>query len=684
MKCEICNKEFASYIGLAKHISSSEHFQIKDYYDKYIRKEGEGMCSCGQPTKFVGLSQGYQQFCSKKCSNNMEGKHKPREIVEEQLDVECQACNSKFKSLQSLSNHLMHNQKNNSHPTIKEYYDMHLKKEGEGNCITCGKPSNFAGLVKGYNPYCSRKCSISDSKNRILKSQQTIKEKYGVDNASQLDWVKQKKIDTCKENYGVDHPQQNRAIIEKSNQSNLEKYGTIRASQNEEIKRKIIATAKLHSEESQIKHVNTIKDKYGVENISQIQRVKDIKAKKSFEKFGTKSPMQNTEVRQKLKSNNIKKYGVPYATQNPEIAKKISDTKKKLFFESFFTSGRLKNICTPNFRVDEYKGSDFLYSWICTKCNNEFKDHLQDGKIPKCPICNPPKMVSNLEKEIAEFCRTICGKIETTCRNIIPSYEIDIYLPEKQIAIEFNGLYWHSELSGGKSKQYHSTKTALCNKNNIQLVQIFEDEWLTRKPIVESILRSKVGIYTNRIYARQCEVSSDLRNYDVDGFLNDNHLQGPIGSSIQIGLVFNSELVCVATFGKSRFNKNYEYELLRYCSLKNYQIVGGFSKILNHFIKKYDPLSIITYADARYSQGDVYRKTGFNYLYLAAPNYYYLSKRYDVRESRMKYQKHKLHDLLESYDSNLTEWENMQLNGFDRIWDCGNYVFEWRKKERGF
>ena len=129
------------------------------------------------------------------------------------------------------------------------------------------------------------------------------------------------------------------------------------------------------------------------------------------------------------------------------------------------------------------------------------------------------------------------------------------------------------------------------------------------------------------------------------------------------------------TFGKSRFNKNYEYELIRFCSKLNTQVIGGFSKLETYFIRTREPKSIITFADKRFSNGNVYNVNGYTLLRESTPNYFYFKGNEKIRMSRNRFQKHKLHKSLKNFDPIKTEWENMRLNGFKRIYDLGNYCF---------
>ena len=169
---------------------------------------------------------------------------------------------------------------------------------------------------------------------------------------------------------------------------------------------------------------------------------------------------------------------------------------------------------------------------------------------------------SYCEKEVIEFVKSIYnGVIINNNRKIIAPYELDIYLPEKKLAIEFDGLFWHNDKSG-KDKNYHLDKTEKCEKQGIQLIHIFEDEWIEKQIIVKSIIKSKIGIYDKKIYARKCQIK-EIAIKDKNDFLRMNHLQGEDHSQIKLGLFYENELVSVMTFGKPRFNKKYDFEYMK-------------------------------------------------------------------------------------------------------------------------
>ena len=131
------------------------------------------------------------------------------------------------------------------------------------------------------------------------------------------------------------------------------------------------------------------------------------------------------------------------------------------------------------------------------------------------------------------------------------------------------------------------------------------------------------------------------------------------------------------TFLKSRFDKNIQYEMGRYCNKSGYNIIGGASKLFTFFLKNYTPTSIVSYNDRRYFDGNVYMKLNFNFVGNTKPNYFYVIDNYQHLQNRMSWQKYKLKDKLSIFDETLSEWENMKINGFDRIWDCGNGKWVW-------
>jgi hypothetical protein len=184
----------------------------------------------------------------------------------------------------------------------------------------------------------------------------------------------------------------------------------------------------------------------------------------------------------------------------------------------------------------------------------------------------------------------------------------------------------------------------------------------------------------NKIFARKTEIREIDNNKLIRDFLETNHIQGFVGSSVKIGLFYNNDLVSIMTFGKKRLsmgnklNINDEYEMLRFCNKLNTSVIGGASKLLKYFIKTYSPKSILTFADRRYSQGKLYEKLSFEFIGNTEPNYWYFKAHEYILHYRFKFRKDVL--VKEGYDPTKTEQQIMAERDYNRIYDSGNMKFK--------
>ena len=304
-----------------------------------------------------------------------------------------------------------------------------------------------------------------------------------------------------------------------------------------------------------------------------------------------------------------------------------------------------------------------------------FESHNIEVKAPNS-YERKIKKVSNEETELFEYVSSIyCGDIQQSNRSILKGKELDIYIPDKNIAIEYNGLYshyyrpWEDKDCLKKDSKYHLSKTLDCENNGIQLLHFYSDEWKFKQSIVKNIIKSKLGL-NDKIYARKCSVVSidtQYKNY----FLNEYHMQGEDKSSIKFGLEYNGDVVAIMTFAKSRFNKGYHWELTRFCVKGGLSVVGGFSRLLKAFRDTYTG-SIVSYADRRYSNGGVYNTNGFDLIGVNKPSYYYVDKNFLRRYNRMRFQK----KYIGAYDC--TEYEKAREMSYEKIFDCGTLAFGFR------
>lgn len=347
----------------------------------------------------------------------------------------------------------------------------------------------------------------------------------------------------------------------------------------------------------------------------------------------------------------------------------------------------LPNIQEQGFDIVNIKKFDGLNagktSLFCNTCNNSIEYDISDGnwKNIRCYNCYGKAGISYEEKTVLNHIKQYESQVLENYKIPNSNKELDIYIPHKNIAIEYNGGLWHSFGSSfpnnidneSKNKYNHFNKFKQCNDLNINLLQINAYEWnnLNKQNIWKSVINNKLGI-NNKIYARKCKIIQ-LSNKQKNDFLNTNHLQGMDNSKIKLGLQYNGELVSVMTFSKPRFNRNYEWELVRFCNLLNHNVIGGASKLLNYFVKNYKPKNIISYADLRYSNGNMYKKLGFKFKSYTPPSYVYIKG--DNLLSRFSCQKHKLSKLLSNFDSNKSENQNMIDNNYRKLYDAGTMLF---------
>ena len=634
--CCICGKDFSSSQGLVSHLSYPKSLckiNIKTYYDKYIRKNNEGICKyCGLETSFSGLKKGYtSNICGSCNSKNIDiSKNKKRsksikktlneytllknnrkelicilkkQTINKNDKTQCQICGQKFTSIDKLTKHIKYHKL-----LLKNYYDRFFKCKNEDICLcynevsSCKKYTKFISLKKGYSIYCSTKCvSVSP----LVQSQTK---------------------NTCLKKYNTTHPFKN-STINKKQKISINK--TIKEKNNEIIE----------------KRKKTCLDKYGVEFVSQNKEIKQ-KQKESFKLF--KETDKYKQSRKKLYNTYLS------STFYPSMQKLLSEQNFEL--------------------ISEYNGAHIYHTFRCKLCGTRFKtlwNSVQQGKI--CQSCNDGK--SKGEKDISNFLKQNNINLIENDRSVIPPLELDLFIYTNKIAIEYCGLYWHSELSNFKNPvTYHNNKLLKCNKQNIKLIQIFEDEWLFKQDIVKFRLKQILNLNNSeKIYARKCiikEISSKIKN----DFLEKFHLQGKDSSVIKLGAFYNDELVSVMTFSKGNISKGSKFkdgvwELNRFCSNYNYHVVGIASKMLKYFQRNYQWKEIFSYADRRWSDGNLYYKLGFNLQYITNPNYWYVNNQ-GQRIHRFNLRKRP------DESKDIPEWKLRHEQGYYRIWDCGHFKFQ--------
>lgn len=317
----------------------------------------------------------------------------------------------------------------------------------------------------------------------------------------------------------------------------------------------------------------------------------------------------------------------------------------------------------------------------CNICGTSFTRNLSSGlyKNILCPGCNKDPHRSRLEQQLVEDIKKIYNKtIILNDKNILNGRELDIYIPEKKLGIELNGVLWHSfgitypnnvdKESSEKRKHYE--KYINCKRQGITLLQFTDIDYIFKKDIVINLIKAKLDILDNKIYARKCIVKSITKKEKKD-FCDLYHIQGDGNSQLEYGLFYNGELISVMTFGKRSITKGEpKMEIIRFCTKFNYRVIGGASKLLKYFIKNNKCNKLKTYSDNSISDGKLYETLGFKLVNETKFNYWYIAHdNHNKLYHRSNFMRHKL-------NTNLTEKEEMYKRKYRRYYDAGNKVFE--------
>lgn len=479
-ECEFCGEKFIPK-GRRTKYCSNQHYKDCEVCGKNFE-----VLKPNRPTK----------CCSRKCADVLSTKQLRNGSVERKVEKKCELCGDIFKALN-----------NNSRFCGK----THSK-----NCVVCGSVFNIANNHKPADT-CSRKCAmgIANISDRTKKTKESNLKKYGVENVSQIETVKQKKIETLKKNFGVDNPSRSPEIMEKKKNTFIERYGVDNPYKNDDVRKKV---------------AETNLRKYGVENVFKSEKFQKKASESILRKYGVKNIFQLPEVREKALHSNRN----TISKLNKSWQKKIND----LFGIEFDFEVKFGNYY-----------ADLGYGNVLLDIN--------------------PTITHNSSYPYAHFFKYCV---------------IEDCLKHKPL-----------------DSDYHQKRSLAAMESGFTYLQYFD--WYDEE-IFFSILRSKLGLDEFKVPARKTVVR-EIRQSEANRFLNENHLFGA-GSkqSVCVGLFDDGgELVHVNTYGEARFNKNVEWEAIRSCSKMNYHVQGGFSKCEKYFLGKYAPRSMVSYVDLSFSDG---------------------------------------------------------------------------------
>ena len=426
----------------------------------------------------------------------------------------------------------------------------------------------------------------------------------------------------------------------------------------------------LQVKENMDKTQQTNLDRYGVPHQQQIPEVSTQTRATCFRRYGGPAPMSSNAIKEKAIKKNQEKRGVDWFFQSEEFKRASEESNIKKYGDTthqrrHYTEEAKEMLYDKDILEEHYKeiGAYRIASSLGVDKKTVYK-HLRDHGIEFERRGN----CSFNERELREFIDSLNVEYEVSNRSVLDGRELDIYIPEKDVAIEFNGVYWHS--TNFVKRNYHQEKSLECIDHGIQLIHIWEDDWNDpiKKEIIKNKIKSKLGLVEDRVYARKCEVVTPSTKETRDLY-DRNHIQGFTGASVHIGLKHGGQLVgCMSFMDK----KNGNWELNRFATTCS--VVGGFSKLLKYFKRNFDWDTIVTYAHMDYSHGGVYEKNGFDMVHITPPSLFYV--KCGKRLRREGFMKHKLKDKLEDFNPSLTERENMENHGFVQLFDSGMIRYE--------
>ena len=471
-------------------------------------------------------------------------------------------------------------------------------------------------------------------KNRSAKAKETFLKKYGVDNPAKSKEVLVKIQKTNLDRYGVEHSSQSVVVKEKVKKSNLAKYGVEYSFQANEVKEKI-------------KQTNL--DKYGVDNPSKSEVIKQRIVESNRKNLGVDYPMQSKEVLDKSRITSLQKYGTEYPNQSEIVKQHIKESSLRIYGveHPFMSDVVIDKVLKTN--LDRYGVPCYL---MLTKRWKEANDSKPNRDFASLLDANNIKY----EREFR------CGKY---------SYDFKVV----NTLIEINPTATHNTYfspygdKSVKGKYYHRDKSKLARDSGYNVIHVFD--WDDKSKII-NLLRDR-----DIVYARKCDVRL-VDSVECNQYLMTYHLQDKCNSqTIRLGLYYNNQLVSLMTFGVARYNKKYEYELLRYCASHN--VIGGAEKLFKYFVDTYKPNSVVSYCDTSKFSGKVYDILGFKIDTVNAPSCHW----YSVKEN-----KHITDNLLrmqgydrlfkENHGKGTSNEELILSRGYLPVYDCGQATYYWK------
>lgn len=631
-KCKCCGKEFQTN-SPQKLFCDDVHYLPCPVCGKPVFKKDRDFT---RPPK----------CCSSECTHILRKQHMKTKI--------CEICGEEFTPTSGVA-------------TI-------CNKEHHIKCEICGKDMI---VTKDMWHDGIRTCSDECRKEKTRRFNQ---EKYGVDHPMQSKEVQQHHKDSMKEKYGVEFALQSEEFLNKASDTTKERYGVEWAQQNPEIKEK---------------SYRTMEERYGGRTTYQSPILRKKITETNLKKYGVENPIQSQLIKDKIAAINIERYGFPNPNQAKEIYTKGMQTRIRHFGEMW--PQEIRDKCKQTWM--EHYGVDNPFK------SNQIKEKIAETNIKKYGVPNPnqcPEIRDKIRATSIERYGVPCylqlpesknygikisvvnrtfgqlledNGIEYTYEFPIGMKSYDIKISHNDILIEIDPSYshtcqpdlnhWHSSLDSS----YHINKTMIAEEAGYRCIHVFDwDDWAK----IVQLIKPKTAVY-----ARKCTLQK-IGTKVADDFTTKYHMQGKCRGQVDnYGLYYEGELVEVMTFGKPRYTKKYDYELLRLCTKDDVRVVGGASKLFKAFIRDHSDISVISYCDLSKFTGKVYEEIGMKLHHITEPAKVW-SRGLDKITDNLLRQRGFDQLFGTNYGKGTSNEALMIEDGWMPVYDCGQLVFEYR------
>lgn len=487
-------------------------------------------------------------------------------------------------------------------------------------CSVCGGENKRSrkhlypeNKYSGWSLYCSKECTYKseDRKNKFTQSMIS--------------------------NHGVPYSGCSPELLKKSQDTLEEKRGVRFA---------------LQSKEGQNNFTSTMKDRYGASYAMSSPILKPKIDQTNLTRWGTIVPISNPVIREKATASIIENVGVFPPMKNPAIARKVAVTNTSEESITILESKEALQGLYQSFDGCSFSTAKTLgvHSATINKYLNVHGIEIKNSSI------------SRGEKEVVTFIESLGVTVQPQHR--IGRKSVDILIPDHNLVVEYNGIYFHS--TEFRDKNFHKERYLMCKENGLRLINIWEDEW--EDPIKREIVKTKIkivlGCYDGeKVFARKCSVRN-VKFKEVSKLLQQHHIQGATHGTSYIGL-FNDE--CIVGCMVMKDKKDGVWELARFCT--DGMVVGGFSKLMSFFKNNFEWNKVVSFADVSVSDGGVYHKNGFTLEHHTPPVMWYCKG--SERFRRERFMKHKLPSIFGNVDMAMTEKDIMKQNGYNQLYDAG-------------